>query len=139
MKIEKIDHIGIAVKDLGRALKLYTDIFNLEIKKIEEFKDLKVKIAFIPVGEVMVELVQPTSIDAPLAKRISENGEGLYHLALRVDNIYEALQKMKQSGIEMRDNEPRLGGMGSKIALSKPDSTNNVIIELVERLKEFEE
>ena len=137
MKIKKIDHIGIAVRDLGEALKLYTDIFNLEIKKIEEFKDLKVKIAFIPVGEVMLELVQPTSTDAPLAKHIHENGEGLYHLALRVENINEALQKMKQCGIEMRDKEPRLGGMGSKIAFSKPDSTHHVMIELVERTKEL--
>jgi methylmalonyl-CoA/ethylmalonyl-CoA epimerase len=137
MKIKKIDHIGIAVKDLEEALKLYTDIFSLEIKRIEEFKDLKVKIAFLPVGEVMVELVQPTSTDTPLAKRIQENGEGLYHLALRVENIDEALKKMKQSGIEMRDKEPRLGGMGSKIAFSKPDSTHNVMIELVERTKEL--
>lgn len=137
MKIKKIDHIGIAVKDLERASKLYTDLFHLEVKRIEEVEDLKVKIAFIPIGEVMVELVQPTSGDAPLAKRIRENGEGLYHLALRVENIDEALQEMKQSKIEMRDNEPRLGGMGSKIALSRPDSTNNVIIELVERTKEL--
>jgi len=137
MKIKKIDHIGIAVKNLEEALRLYTDIFSLEIKKIEEFKDLKVKIAFLPVGEVMVELVQPTSADTPLAKRIHENGEGLYHLALRVENVDEALQKMKQSGIEMRDKEPRSGGMGSKIAFSKPDSTHNVMIELVERTKEL--
>lgn len=137
MKIEKIDHIGIAVKDLDSALKLYTDVFNLEIKKIEEFKDLKVKIAFIQVGEVMVELVQPMSMDAPLTNRINEKGEGLYHLALRVENIYEALKEMKQHGIEMRDNEPLPGGMNSKIVMSKPDSTNNVVIELVERSKEF--
>lgn len=137
MKIEKIDHIGIAVKDLEKALKLYTDIFKLEIKRIEEFKDLKVKIAFVPIGDVMVELVQPTSSDAPLAQRINENGEGLYHLALRVEDIDEALQKMKQSGIAMRDSEPRAGGMGSKIAFSKPDSTHNVMIELVERTKEL--
>lgn len=137
MKIIKMDHIGIAVKDLEEALKLYTDIFGLEIKKIEEFEDLNVKIAFLPIGEVMLELVQPTRTDTPLAKRIRENGEGLYHLALRVGNINEALQKMKQSGIEMRDQEPRPGGMGSKIAFSKPDSTHNVIIELVERTKEL--
>ena len=137
MKVEKIDHIGIAVNDLEEALELYTDIFRLEIKKIEEFKDLKVKIAFLPIGEVMVKLVQPTSKDAPLAKRIRENGEGLYHLALRVENVGEAVKKMEQSGIEMRDKEPRLGGMGSKIAFSKPDSTHNVIIELVERTNEL--
>ena len=133
MRITKIDHIGIAVKDLDRAIKIYTDVFNLRVTKIEEFKDLKLKIAFIPGGEVMVELVQPTDPDAPLAKRINEQGEGLYNLALRVEDILEALQEMKEKGIKMRDNEPRAGGMGSKIALSKPDSTNNVIIELVER------
>jgi methylmalonyl-CoA/ethylmalonyl-CoA epimerase len=138
MKVEKIDHIGIAVKNLEDALKLYTNIFNLKIKKIEEFTDLKVKIAFLPAGEVMVELVQPTSMDTPLAKRIRENGEGLYHLALRVTNIDEGLRKMRQSGIQMRDNEPRPRGIGSKIVMSKPDSTNNVIIELVERSKQFE-
>lgn len=136
MKIEKIDHIGIAVKDLEKALKLYTDLFNLPIKKVEEFKDLSVKIAFLTVGEVMVELVQPTSPEAPLAKRIAEHGEGLYHLAWRVNNIDDALGEMKRAGIVMRDNQPRPGGMGSRVALSKPDSTHNVIIELVERSRE---
>jgi methylmalonyl-CoA/ethylmalonyl-CoA epimerase len=137
MNIEKIDHIGIAVKDLTSAVKLYTDVFKLEPKKIEEFRDLDVKVAFIPVGEVMVELVQPMSNDAPLMQRIKEHGEGLYHLAWRVNNIDEALEEMKEMGIEMRDNEPRPGGMGSRIALSKPNSTNNVIIELVERAREI--
>ena len=136
MKIEKIDHIGIGVKDLSSALKLYTDVLKLEVKKIEEFEDLNIRVAFIPVGEVLLELVQPTNDDAPLAKRINEHGEGLYHLAYRVKNIDEALEEIKRAGIEMRDNEPRPGGMGSRIALSKPDSTNNVIIELVERSEE---
>ena len=137
MKIEKIDHIAIAVKDLSTALKLYTDVLKLEVQKIEEFEDLKLRVAFIPVGEVLLELIQPTSDDAPLAKRISEHGEGLYHLAYRVKNIDGALEEIKKMGIKMRDNEPRPGGMGSRIALSKPDSTNNVIIELVERSEEI--
>jgi methylmalonyl-CoA/ethylmalonyl-CoA epimerase len=137
MNIKKIDHIGIVVKDLDSALKLYTDIFRLEIMKIEEHKDLKLKIAFLKVGEAMLELVQPTGPGSLSAKWIEENGEGLYHLALRVENIYEALEKIKQNGIAMRDNEPRSGGMGSKIAISKTDSTNNVILELVERSKEI--
>jgi len=137
MKIEKIDHIGIGVKDLSSALKLYTDVLKLEVKKIEEFEDLNLRVAFIPVGEVLVELVQPTSDEPPLAKRIREQGEGLYHLAYRVENIDEALEEIKGKGIEMLDKEPRPGGMGSRIALSKPDSTNNVIIELVERSEEI--
>jgi len=133
MRVEKIDHIGIAVKDLSSALKLYTDVLNLGIKKVEEFQDLQVKVAFIPVGETMIELIQPTSERAPLAKRIHEQGEGIYHLAVKVENIDKALDEMKRMGIKMRDEKPRSGGMGSRIALSKPDSTNNVIIELVER------
>ena len=137
MNIKKIDHIGIAVKNLDSALKLYTDVFKLEIMKIEEHTDLKLKIAFLKVGEAMLELVQPTGPGSLSAKWIEENGEGLYHLALRVENIYEALEKIKKNGIAMRDNEPRPGGMGSKIAVSKTDSTNNVILELVERSKEI--
>jgi methylmalonyl-CoA epimerase len=133
MRIEKIDHIGIAVRDLESALRVYTDVLNLKVTKIEEFEDLKVRVAFIPVGEVLVELVQPIGADAPLAKRIETHGEGMYHLAYKVDNIDQALKEIIEKGVEMRDKVPRAGGMGSRIALSKPDSTNNVIIELVER------
>ena len=136
MDIEKIDHIGIAVRDLESALKVYASALGLVVKKIEEFKEYKVKIAFITIGEAMIELVQPTSADAPLAKRINEQGEGMYHLALKVKNIEAALREMKQNGIEMRDERPRPGGMGSLIAFSKPDATNNVSIELVERSEE---
>lgn len=137
MKVEEIDHIGIAVRDLSTALKLYTDVLNLEVKKIEEFEDLKVKIAFIPVGEVMIELVHPTTSDAPLAKRVREQGEEMYHLALRVKNIDEAFREMKEMGIWMRENESRPGGMGSRVAFTKPTSTSNVIIELVERTEDI--
>ena len=136
MRIEKIDHIGIAVRDLESALRLYTDVLSLKVTKVEEFKDLKVKVAFIPVGEVLLELVQPIGADAPLTKRIEAYGEGLYHLAYRVDNIDQALREIMEKGVEMRDTVARAGGMGSKIALSKPDTTNNVIIELVERTGE---
>ena len=133
MNIKKLDHIGIAVKDLDSALKLYTDVFKLEIIKIEEHKDLNLKIAFVQVGEAMLELVQPTGPGSISAKWIEENDEGLYHLALGVENIKEALKEMKENGVAMRDSEPRSGGMGSKVAFSKTDSTNNVNFEFVER------
>jgi len=133
MRIEKIDHIAIAVKDLNKALKLYTDILGLKVQKVEDFEDLQLKVAFIPVGEVLIELLEPSSENAPLSKRIREHGEGLYHIAFKVHDIQQSLETMKRGGVKMRDNQPRPGGMGSKIALSKPDSTNNVIIELVER------
>ncbi len=137
MNIKKIDHIGIAVKDLDSAIKLYTNVFNLKIMKIEEHKALNLKIAFLQVGEVMLELVQPTGPGSISARWIEENGEGLYHLGLRVENIDESLEKIKEKGIAMRDNEPKSGGMDSKIAFSKTTSTNNVIFELVERSREI--
>jgi len=136
MELEKIDHIGIAVRDLETALRVYTSVLGLPVKKIEDFKEYKVRIAFIPIGEVMIELVQPTSADAPLAQRINEKGEGLYHLALRVKEIEKALEEIKRSGIQMRDEKPRPGGMGSLIAFTEPDATNNVLIELVQRSEE---
>jgi methylmalonyl-CoA epimerase len=136
MELKKIDHIGIAVKDLESALKFYEGVLGLKIKTIEEFKDLQVKVAFMPLGEVLVELVQPLSPDSLLAQRISQHGEGMYHLALRVKDINQALKELKGAGIAMRDKRPRPGGMGSLIAFTKPDDTNNVSIELVERQEE---
>ncbi len=135
MKIDKIDHVGIAVKDLDGALKLYTHVFKLKLIRIEEHKELKVKVAFLQLGEAMLELVQPTGPGSVSAKRIEEYGEGLYHLAFRVDDISAALETLNKNGIAMRDQVPRPGGMGSKIAISKTDDTNNVILELVERPK----
>jgi len=133
MELKKIDHIGIAVKDLESALKFYGGVLGLEVKAIEEFKDLQVKVAFMSLGEVLVELVQPLSPDSLLAQRINQHGEGMYHLALRVKDINQALKELKGAGIAMRDNRARPGGMGSLIAFTKPDDTNNVSIELVER------
>jgi methylmalonyl-CoA epimerase len=133
LRIEQVDHIGIAVRDILQALSLYTDVLGLEVSEIEDIPDLQVRVAFIPVGDVLIELVQPTSDDAPLAKRIHEQGEGLYHLAFRVEGIDAAFKEMKEAGVQMREDRPRPGGMGSKVALSKGDTTHNVIIELVQR------
>ena len=136
MELKKIDHIGIAVKDLESAIKFYSGVLGLKVKAIEEFEDLQVKVAFLPLGDVLVELVQPLSPDAPLAQRINEQGEGMYHLAISVRNINQALTELKAAGIAMRDNSVRPGGMKSLIAFTKPDHTNNVSIELVERTEE---
>ena len=132
MDIKKVDHVGIAVTDLASALTLYTDIMGLKVAKIEEFEDLGVKVAFIPVGDILVELVQPLDSDTVLAKRIEMHGEGLYHIAYLVKDIDQALDEFKKNAVKMRDNEPR-PAMGSRIAFTTPDSTNNVMIELVER------
>jgi len=137
MELKKIDHIGIAVRDLEAAIKFYSGVLGLEVKAIEEFQDLQVKVAFMPLGEALVELVQPLTPDAPLAQRIKQEGEGMYHLALSVRDINEALKELKAAGIAMRDGEARPGGMGSLIAFTGTADTNNVSIELVEREDEL--
>jgi methylmalonyl-CoA/ethylmalonyl-CoA epimerase len=133
MKITKIDHIGIAVKNLGQSSKKYSDILGIKVETIEEIPELGVKIAFIPVGDVLIELIQPMNENTPLYKRIEEKGEGVYHMAFSVDDIDQALDEMKAAKVPLRDELPRPGGMGSLIAMTKPEAFNDVVIELVQR------
>lgn len=135
--LEKIDHIGIAVKDLESSIKLYEEALGLKVKMIEEVEEFKVKIAFIPIGEVMIELLEPLDPKGFLADFIRKRGEGLHHIAYRVKDIEAALAKMKSAGIKLRDEKPRIGGAGAKVAFIEPESINNVLVELVEREKEI--
>jgi methylmalonyl-CoA/ethylmalonyl-CoA epimerase len=137
--IKKIDHIGIAVKDLENTLSMYKKVYGLNPIKIETLSDIKVRIAFIPLGEVLIELLEPTSPGSGrIGKFIEEKGEGLHHLALRVDDIHSAIKKLREINIPLRDPKPRDGGDESKIAFIDPASTQNVLTELVERKREVE-
>ena len=133
MKTLKLDHIGIAVKNLDEALKVYTEVLGLDLAGTEVVEEQKVKVAFLPVGDTEVELLESTSDDGPIAKFIEKNGEGIQHLAFRVDNIEEAIATMKEKGMKMIDEVPRYGAGGAKIAFMHPKSTNRVLIELSER------
>ena len=131
--IEKVDHIGIAVKDIDEALKFYCDALGLRCAKIEEVAGQKVKIAFIPAGETTLELVQATDPDSAIAKFIEKRGEGIQHIALRVKNIEEAIKTLKENDVELIDPLPRKGAHGSKIVFLHPKSTYGALIELSER------
>ena len=91
MKVKHIDHIGIAVNSIAQAGKFYTDIMGLKIQEIETVSDQKIKIAFIPISDSEVELLESTDPDGPVAKYINSRGEGVQHIAFRVENIAEAL------------------------------------------------
>ena len=104
MKVKKIDHIGIAVKNLDETMKFYEEALGLKTVATEVVEDQKVRIAFIPVGDSEVELIESTSPDGPVAKFIESRGEGLQHIAFRVENIEEALQELKNKGIRLIDN-----------------------------------
>jgi methylmalonyl-CoA/ethylmalonyl-CoA epimerase len=133
MKVKHIDHIGIAVKSLEQAGKFYTDCLGLKIHEVERVNDQKVDIAFIPITDSEVELLQSTEPDGPIGKFIENKGEGIQHIAFRVENIEEALEELKAKGIRLIDQKPRKGGGGAMIAFIHPKETNGVLIELCER------
>lgn len=131
--IKKIDHIGIAVKNLEAALKFYKEVLGLEATGTEVVEEQKVKVAFLPTGDSEVELLESTSPDGPIARFIEKNGEGIQHIAFRVDNIEEKLAELKNKGVRLIDEKPRYGAGGAKIAFLHPKSTYGTLVELCER------
>jgi methylmalonyl-CoA/ethylmalonyl-CoA epimerase len=133
MKIKHIDHIGIAVKSIEQAGRFYTDVLGLSIQGTETVTDQKVNVAFLPITDSEVELLESTEPDGPVARYIESRGEGIQHIAYRVENIDEALAELKAKGIRLIDQEPRNGAGGARIAFIHPKETNGVLVELCER------
>jgi methylmalonyl-CoA epimerase len=129
--IRKIDHIGIAVKSIEDAAKLYTNL-GLEIKHIEVLESQKVRVAMIPVGESKIELLESTDSEGLIARFIEKNGEGLHHVALEASDIEAALASLKAKEIPLVDEKPRIGAGETKVAFLHPSGANRVSIELVE-------
>lgn len=131
--VNKLDHIGIAVNNLEESVKFYEEILGLKLQGIETVEEQKVKVAFLPLGDTELELLEATSPDSPIAKFIESKGQGVQHLAFRVDNIEKVLGEMKEKGIRLIDERPRYGAGGARIAFLHPKSTNGVLVELCER------
>lgn len=131
--ITKIDHLGVAVRALDEALAVYTRALGLELKHIEVMEEQKIKVAFLPVGESFIELLEPTDPDGPVGKYIATRGEGMHHLALRVDDIEQALERARAAGLHLVDEVPRTGAGGAKIAFIHPRSTHGLLIELCQK------
>ena len=131
--VNKVDHIGIAVKNLDEAVKFYEDVLGIKCISQEVVEEQKVKVAFLPTGDTEIELLESTEEDGPIAKHIERRGEGVQHIAYRVDDIEEAIKECKEKGIKMIDEKPRYGAGGAKIAFLHPKSTFGVLIELCQR------
>lgn len=129
--IEKIDHIGIAVRNLEDAIKLYSDAFGLKVKEIEVVEDQKARVAIIPVGESTIELLESTDLEGPVAKYIEKRGEGIHHLALKVNNVQDALDIIRGKGVLLIDEKARKGSRNTKMAFLHPKGPK-ALIELVE-------
>ena len=133
MNLKNIDHIGIAVANLQESLSFWETSLGIELHGIEEVAEQNVRTAFLPVGDTEIELLEPTSADSSVARFIEKHGEGLHHIAIRVDDIEAALAEMKAKGIQLIDEKPRNGASGARIAFVHPKATHGVLLELCER------
>lgn len=130
--LEKIDHIGIAVKDLNAVIETLEHAFGIQPKFMENIPDQKVNIAGFEIGESVVEYLEPTSANSPLSNFLETRNNGIHHISYRVKNIKETLQILKQKGFQLIDEDPRVGASGKKIAFLHPKSFNGILIELCE-------
>ncbi len=128
----KINHIGIAVHDLDEAAKFYTEQLGLEVSGTDEVAEQKVKVAFIPVGEVRLELLMPTSPESPIAKFLEKNGPGFHHIAYQVEDVEGEVKTLVEKEVRMVDKAPRNGAHGTLIAFMHPKASGGVLTELVQ-------
>ncbi|MCL6097364.1 MAG: methylmalonyl-CoA epimerase [Bacteroidetes bacterium] len=135
MNLTKIEHIGIAVKNLEESIKHYENIFGLKCYAIEEVKDQKVRTAFFMIGQTKIELLESTEPDGPIARFIENKGEGIHHIAFATDNLNDALKEAAEKNIQLIHKEPRFGAEDFKIAFLHPKSNNGILIELCEKKK----
>lgn len=133
MKILKIDHIGVAVNSIDGGKDFWTAIMELNLTGVETVEEQKTTTAFLPVGESELELLESSSADGPIAKYIEKKGEGIQHIAFRVNNLEEALAELKAKGVRLIDETPRIGAGGAKIAFLHPKATAGVLVELCQR------
>ncbi len=131
--VTKIDHIGIAVKDLNETLRFYEDILGIKCTSKEVVEDQGVRVAFLPIGDTEVELLESTTEDGPIARFIEKRGEGIQHIAFKVDDIEGKIKELEEKGVTMIDKVPRYGAGGARIAFLHPKSTSGVLIEISER------
>jgi len=127
------DHIGIAVNKIEEALDVFQKILSLRVEKVMSLEERKLKIAFLHVGETKIELLEPMDKEGTVAKFIEKRGEGIHHIAFTVTNIETMLSQLKEKGIQLIDEKPRMGAEGGKIAFLHPKSTKGVLIELCEK------
>ena len=130
----KIEHIGIAVKDIEASNELFRVLFNKSSYKVEEVESEGVKTSFFQVGESKIELLQATNENSAIAKFISKKGEGMHHIAFEVENIEFEIDRLQKEGYTLIQDIPKLGADNKKIAFLHPKSTNGVLVELCQEI-----
>ncbi len=128
--LEKINHIGVAVRSLEETVPFYRDNLGMAFAGVEEVVEQKVRVAFFQVGEAKIELLEPTADDSPIAGFLAKNGPGIHHVAYEVEDIEAAIGKLVKEGARMIDATPRVGAHGARIAFIHPKSSNGALTEL---------
>ena len=133
--VEKIEHIGIVVKDIEASLKKYTSLLGLELEQIEEVEVQGAvnRVAFLPVGKTNIELVETTAKTGLVADFLRERGEGIHHIALQVEDLDKTFQELRSQGVEFLWDKIIGGSRGSRVAFFKAEEFNGVYIELVQK------
>jgi methylmalonyl-CoA epimerase len=131
----KIDHLGIAVRSLDDALGFYQNALGLTLAARESVEDQGVNIAFLPVGESRIELLEPFSADTPVGRFIGKRGEGLHHICYEVEDLAAKLDEVIAAGAKVLDGYPRAGAGGKLVAFLHPASANGVLVELVQKAR----
>ena len=130
MKIKRVEHIAIAVDSLKQSMDLLRDTFGIDVEYEEQIG--QTRLAMLPVGEAYLELLEGQGPESGVSKWIKEKGTGLFHICFEVEDIDGALAELKAKGVKLRDETPRIGHGGARIAFIDPASTGNVLIELAE-------
>jgi len=130
MTIKRIDHIAIAVEDLNQSLGFWEHALGLHVHEVRNVPEQAVDIAFLPVGASEVELVKPVTADSGIAKWMAKRGPGIHHICFEVDDIRQTLADLSAQGMELIDQEPRIGADGKLYAFVHPKSTGGVLVEL---------
>lgn len=135
MDLDKIDHIGIAVKDLDKSISYYTETLGLPLLKIEEVQSEKVKVAFIDAGNVKIELLTPMDQTSAIHGFLEKRGEGIHHMAFGVTGIEERLEELREKGVRLINEQPKIGAGGAQVAFLHPKSSYGVLMELCDKSK----
>jgi methylmalonyl-CoA/ethylmalonyl-CoA epimerase len=129
-EIKRINHIAVLVEDIDTSLKFWHDILGIEPSHISNIQNEAARIAFLPLGESEIELVQPITSDSGLSRFLEKHGPGIHHLCLEVDDLQGLLKQLKTEGVQLINEEPKVGEDGRLYAFIHPKSTNGVLVEL---------
>lgn len=131
--LKKVDHIGIAVKNLDETIPYYTETLGLSVLKIEEVVSESVRVAFIDAGNVKLELLEPMSTQSAIHSFIEKKGEGIHHIAFGVEGIEERMKELREKGIRVLNEQPKIGAGGAQVAFLHPKSSFGVLYELCDK------